>query len=51
MLQAKAAGLVKDIWEMRQIIANSLDLVTYEPADQETWNKAYEKYLKVTNQK
>ena len=51
MLQAKAAGLVKDIWEMRQIIANSLDLVAYEPTDQETWNKAYEKYLKVTNQK
>ena len=51
MLQAKAAGQVKDIWEMRQIIANSLDLVTYEPTDQETWNKAYEKYLKVTNQK
>ena len=51
MLQAKAAGQVKDIWEMRQIIANSLDLVTYEPTDQETWNEAYEKYLKVTNQK
>ena len=51
MLQAKAAGMVKDIWEMRQIIANSLDLVTYEPTDQDTWNEAYEKYLKVTNQK
>jgi len=51
MLQAKAAGQVKDIWEMRQIIANSLDLVTYEPTDKATWDQAYEKYLKVTNQK
>ena len=51
MLQAKAAGQVKDIWEMRQIIANSLDLVKYEPTDKSTWDQAYEKYLKVTNQK
>ena len=51
MLQAKAAGQVKDIWEMRQIIANSLDLVKYEPTDKATWDQAYEKYLKVTNQK
>jgi len=50
MLQAKASGLVKDIWEMRQIIANSLELVKYEPADQEAWNQAYEKYLRITAQ-
>ena len=51
MLQAQAAGLVKDIWEMRRIIANSLDLVRYEPQDEDTWNKAYEKYLRITNNK
>ena len=33
MLQAKASGLVKDIWEMRHIIA---------------WDKAYNKYLNTT---
>ena len=49
MLQAKAAGLVKDIWEMRQIIANSLDLVKYEPTDKEAWDLAFEKYLRITN--
>ena len=49
LLQAKAAGLVKDIWEMRQIIANSLDLVRYEPQDQAVWDAAYENYLKITN--
>ena len=31
MLQAKAAGLVCDIYEMRSIIANSIDLKTYLP--------------------
>ena len=49
MLQAKAAGLVKDIWEMRQIIANSLELVKYEPQDQAAWDEAYEKYQKIIN--
>ena len=51
MLQAKAAGLVKDMWEMRGIIANSLDLVKYEPADKAAWDEAYEKYLRITNNK
>ena len=50
MLQAKSAGLVKDIWEMRRLIANSLDLVKYEPEDQAQWEKAYERYLKITNE-
>lgn len=31
MIQAKAAGVVKDRWEMRRIIANSVELRTYEP--------------------
>ncbi|MBR5657653.1 MAG: rhamnulokinase [Prevotella sp.] len=44
MLQAKAKGLVKDIWEMRQIIANSISLVKYEPTDKTLWDKAFEKW-------
>ncbi len=48
MLQAKAAGLVKDIWEMRQIIANSIDLKKFEPEDKAEWDQAYEKFLKIT---
>ena len=51
MLQAKAAGMVKDIWEMRRIIANSLDLVKYEPTDKAIWDEAYEKYLRITDNK
>ena len=47
MLQAKAAGMVKDIWQMRAIIANSTELVKYEPQDKDQWNAAYVKYLNI----
>ena len=49
MLQAKAAGVVSDIWEMRRIIANSLQLVKYEPTDKALWDQGYEKYLKIAS--
>jgi len=49
MLQAKAAGVVSDIWEMRRIIANSLQLVKYEPTDKALWDQGYEKYLKIAD--
>ena len=48
MIQAKAANLVNDIWEMRQIIANSLELVKYEPADQAIWDQAFQKFQKIS---
>ena len=49
MLQAKASGDVNDIWQMRQIIANSVDMVAYHPSgDKAAWDKAYEKYLEIT---
>ena len=48
MLQAQAAGLANNIWEMRQIIANSTELVKYEPQDQAVWDEAYKKYLEIT---
>lgn len=48
MIQAKAANLVNDIWEMRQIIANSLELVKYEPADQAIWDQAFQKFQRIS---
>ena len=41
MLQAKAAGLVGDIYEMRRIIADSIEIKTYLPHNTTEWNKAY----------
>ena len=49
MMQAKAVGLVTDIWEMRRIIANSVELVKYEPTDKAAWDQAFEKYLRIIN--
>ena len=51
MLQAKAAGMVGDIWEMRRIIADSLELKRFYPQDKEIWDAAYEKYLDIVNLK
>lgn len=48
MLQAKAAGLVSDIFQMRRIIAESIEMKTYFPKDTEEWDKAYEKYTNIT---
>ena len=47
MLQAKASGLVEDIWEMRQIIANSIEMKKFEPLDKEVWDKAYDRFLEI----
>ena len=50
MVQAKAMGEVKDIWQMRTIIADSLDMQHYQPQDKAVWDAAYDKYLHITNQ-
>ena len=48
MLQAKAAGMVSDMFEMRSIIAKSIELNTFMPQDAEKWDEAYSKYMNVT---
>ena len=51
MIQAKAMGQVDDIWQMRKIIANSVDMVAYHPtADRRAWDEAYERFLTITHQ-
>ena len=48
MLQAKASGDVADVWAMRAIIANSVEMEPYHPSgDKAAWDKAYEKYLRI----
>ena len=52
MLQAKASGDVSDIWNMRQIIANSVDMVAYHPSgDKAVWDAAYKKFLEVSGER
>ena len=48
MLQAKAAGVVSDIWQMRCIIADSVEMVPYHPVgDKAAWDQAYKRYLEI----
>jgi len=51
MMQAQAAGIVKDIWQMRALIADSVNLAKYEPQDKAQWDAAYEKYLTIISEK
>ena len=49
MLQAKASGSVSDIWQMRRIIADSVEMVAYHPTgDKTAWDKAFKRYLEIT---
>ncbi len=45
--QAKAAGLVKDKKEIRDIVRNSVELETFMPSDTTQWNNHYPGYLEV----
>ena len=48
MMQAKWAGVVNTISDMRTMIRESLDdRKRYEPQDEEAWRAAYEKYLNI----
>ena len=51
MVQAKAANEVRDLWDMRRVIANSLELKRFTPADKEQWDEAYDKYLRIVENK
>lgn len=51
MIQAKAAGYVDDIWDMRRIIADSLSLKRFVPQDKEQWDKAYELFTGIVEKK
>ena len=47
MLQAKAAGIVGDMFQMRQLIADSIEQDTYLPTDTTQWDKAYQRYIEI----
>lgn len=51
MVQAKATGDVKDLWDMRRVIANSLELKEFIPADKELWDEAYSTFLDIIERK
>ncbi|MBR1468717.1 MAG: rhamnulokinase [Prevotella sp.] len=44
MVQAKAAGLATDIREMRQFIADAVELRRFEPQETVGWSEVYERF-------
>ena len=48
MIQAKAAGCVDSLTEMRQIIRESIQIEEFLPENKNDWEAAYLKFLKIT---
>ena len=48
MIQAKSAGCVNSLKEMRQIIRNSVQLDEFTPENPSLWQEAYQKFLSIT---
>ena len=51
MVQAKAAGLVADRWEMRRLISTFISPTVFRPEDNSEWEEAYKKYQLITSKK
>jgi rhamnulokinase len=51
MIQAKAAGCVDSLHEMRRIIGESVQLDEFLPQNPEMWTEAFQKFLAVTGLK
>ena len=51
MVQACAAGLVSDRWEMRRLINSFLSPKTFLPTGSEEWESAYQKYQSINIKK
>jgi rhamnulokinase len=48
MIQAKALGYVGSLSEIRQIVADSSELVQFIPSGELDWDEAYNRYLRIT---
>lgn len=47
MVQAKAAGLVNSLQEMRDILRNSIELHHFEPVKKEEWSAAFDRFVAI----
>lgn len=44
MVQILAAGLIRNLDELRCVVRNSIETKTYHPTDQADWNNAYDRF-------
>jgi rhamnulokinase len=47
MIQAKSAGLVNSLQEMRQIIRESIHIEEFKPENSSIWEKAYQRFIEI----
>ncbi len=47
LVQMVGAGVFKSVAEGRQVLRDSFDVVEYTPADNDMWNEAYGRYIRV----
>jgi len=45
LLQAMTAGKIENLDEAREVVRNSIDLVTYTPSSQAPWDEAYGRFM------
>jgi rhamnulokinase len=50
LVQLMALGEIKDLAEIRQVVRNSTEVITYQPRDAAAWEDAYGRFLQVTGQ-
>jgi rhamnulokinase len=50
LVQLMALGDIKDAAEMRQIVRQSCEVVTYEPQEASAWHDGYQRFLSATPQ-
>ncbi len=50
LMQALARGKVGSLPELREIVRNSTDVITYEPGPGEAWDEAYERFVRAMEQ-
>jgi sugar (pentulose or hexulose) kinase len=44
LVQALALGHIRDLQQLRRIVARSSDLVSYEPANATDWHTAFDRF-------
>ncbi len=48
LVQSMALGNIRDLAELRRIVRNSVELTEYEPADQDLWDAAFDRFIGLT---
>ncbi len=49
LMQARGAGVVQSLQEIRNIVRSSFSLETFQPQDTEQWDNEYKKFLNLLN--